>query len=194
MKDYYEILGVHKKASKDIITKVFRIQIKKNHPDLFSGDEKKYAETKTQELNEAYDTLSDDEKREEYDEMYEEENTTNNNAFDLLKENEYLRNVVNEQKETIDKLLSNNPYAARLEYDNHINNSQEEVMFDKYYTQEYNNFHNNSTNQTHHRESYAGYILRIFRNFFASIISLLFFIFLIMAFLKLFAGIDLFKF
>ena len=67
MKNYYEILEVNEKASKETISKVFKMQIKKNHPDLFQGDEKRKAEEKTMLLNEAYETLSNEIKREEYD-------------------------------------------------------------------------------------------------------------------------------
>ena len=47
MKNYYEILEVNPKASEDIINKVYKIKVKKNHPDLFQGEEKKKAEEKT---------------------------------------------------------------------------------------------------------------------------------------------------
>ena len=46
MKNYYEILQVSNKADKDTISKVYKYLIKKNHPDLFSGEEKKQAEIK----------------------------------------------------------------------------------------------------------------------------------------------------
>ena len=41
MKNYYEILEVNPKASDEIIKKIYKIKIKKNHPDLFQGEEKK---------------------------------------------------------------------------------------------------------------------------------------------------------
>ena len=46
MENYYEILEVNEKASIEIIKKVFKIHIKKNHPDLFTGKEKLEAEEK----------------------------------------------------------------------------------------------------------------------------------------------------
>jgi DnaJ-class molecular chaperone len=61
-KDYYNILGVDKKSSKDDIKKAFRKLAHKYHPDKTSGDEKKF-----KEVNEAYSILSDDKKRAEYD-------------------------------------------------------------------------------------------------------------------------------
>ena len=67
MKNYYEILEVNPKASDEIIKKIYKIKIKKNHPDLFQGEEKKKAEEITKELTEAYNILSDTQKRKDYD-------------------------------------------------------------------------------------------------------------------------------
>ncbi|MCL2163744.1 MAG: molecular chaperone DnaJ [Oscillospiraceae bacterium] len=66
-RDYYEILGVEKKASDDDIKKAFRRLAKKYHPDKNPGD--KSAETKFKEVNEAYNVLSDAEKRSRYDQF-----------------------------------------------------------------------------------------------------------------------------
>ena len=82
-KDYYEILEVNIKASKETISKVFKMQIKKNHPDLFQGEEKKAAEEKTMLLNEAYEVLSDEKKREAYDKTL---NAEKNEQINFLKE------------------------------------------------------------------------------------------------------------
>lgn len=62
MKDYYEILGVSKNASEDEIKKAFRKLAHKYHPDKQGGDEKKF-----KEINEAYQVLSDKQKRSQYD-------------------------------------------------------------------------------------------------------------------------------
>lgn len=63
-KDYYDILGVEKKASKDEIKKAFHKLAHKYHPDKNGGDEVKF-----KEINEAYQTLSDDSKRAQYDQF-----------------------------------------------------------------------------------------------------------------------------
>ncbi len=65
MKDYYEILNVSRDASQDEIKSAYRKLAKKYHPDLNPND--KEAEQKFKEINEAYEVLSDPEKRKRYD-------------------------------------------------------------------------------------------------------------------------------
>lgn len=60
--DYYSLLGIDKKASKDEVKTAFRKLAHKYHPDKKGGDEKKF-----KEISEAYSVLSDDKKRAEYD-------------------------------------------------------------------------------------------------------------------------------
>lgn len=65
-RDYYEILGVEKTATPDEIKKAYRSLAKKYHPDV-STEPKDVAEAKFKELSEAYEVLSDPEKRKMYD-------------------------------------------------------------------------------------------------------------------------------
>jgi molecular chaperone DnaJ len=63
-RDYYEVLGVSKTASADEIKKAFRKAAVKHHPDKEGGDE-----TKFKEINEAYEILKDQQKRQRYDQF-----------------------------------------------------------------------------------------------------------------------------
>ena len=64
--DYYQILGLDKKASQEEIRKAYRKLARKFHPDLNPNDHT--AQRKFQQINEANEVLSDPEKRKKYDE------------------------------------------------------------------------------------------------------------------------------
>jgi molecular chaperone DnaJ len=64
-KDYYKVLGVKKEATEQEIKQAYRRMARKHHPDVNPGD--KTAESKFKEINEAYEILSDKEKRSKYD-------------------------------------------------------------------------------------------------------------------------------
>lgn len=66
-KDYYSVLGVPRSASQEDIRKAFRKLARQHHPDV--AKDKKAAETKFKELNEANEVLSDPEKRRKYDQL-----------------------------------------------------------------------------------------------------------------------------
>ncbi len=75
MKDYYKILGIGKKASKDEIKKAFYKLAHQHHPDKNGGDDKKF-----KEVNEAYQVLSDDKKRAHFDQFGTNPGTSGNGA------------------------------------------------------------------------------------------------------------------
>ena len=66
-RDYYEVLGIQKGAQDAEIKKAYRKLAKENHPDLHPGD--KEAEARFKEINEAYEVLSDSDKRARYDQF-----------------------------------------------------------------------------------------------------------------------------
>ena len=91
MVTYYEILEVSRTASKEVITKAYKVLVRKYHPDLEQDEGKKEeAKEKMVRINEAYETLSDDIKREKYD-----------NNIALLEEKERReKEIQNRKKET----------------------------------------------------------------------------------------------
>ena len=66
-RDYYEVLAVPRTASEDEIRKSFRKLARQYHPDV--AKDKKTAEEKFKEINEAYEVLGDPEKRKKYDQL-----------------------------------------------------------------------------------------------------------------------------
>ncbi|WP_310460739.1 molecular chaperone DnaJ [Sphaerotilus sp.] len=68
-RDYYETLGVAKNASEDEIKKAYRKMAMKHHPDRNQGDGAKASEEKFKEVKEAYEMLSDAQKRQAYDQF-----------------------------------------------------------------------------------------------------------------------------
>jgi DnaJ-class molecular chaperone len=69
IKDYYQILGVSKSASEADIKKAYRNLAREHHPDMVKDSDKEASEKKFKEINEAYQVLSDTQKRKQYDQF-----------------------------------------------------------------------------------------------------------------------------
>ena len=117
MKNYYDILQVNKNADKEIISKIYKYLVKENHPDLFTGKDKELAEIKIKELNEAYEVLSDDKKRKEYDEELEYYNSRKDNLNINI-----LENLQNENETLREELIKKNTDLNNI-YQNYTQNS-----------------------------------------------------------------------
>ncbi len=68
-RDYYEVLGVNRDATEKEIKTAYRKMARKWHPDLHTAKDKEVAEEKIKQINEAYEVLSDKEKRAKYDQL-----------------------------------------------------------------------------------------------------------------------------
>lgn len=68
-KDYYDILGIPKNSSQDDIKKAYRKLAREHHPDMVAASDKVEAEKRFKEINEAYQVLSDSEKKRMYDQF-----------------------------------------------------------------------------------------------------------------------------
>ena len=91
MKNYYEILEVDKNASDEIIKVAYKALVKKYHPDLKEGNAKINAEDKIKQINEAYDILSNPEKKYEYDQNLINESISKEQYEIIINENINLR-------------------------------------------------------------------------------------------------------
>ena len=111
MKNYYDLLEVTNKASAEIIEKAYKVLIKKYHPDLYSGEERIYAEKKTRELNEAYHVLSNEFLREQYDlELEKEQNFSDSNKNYTRDNNE--NDYKNEKTNKNEKIKEEKPHKV----------------------------------------------------------------------------------
>ena len=107
MKNYYEILEVDKNASSEVIEKAYRALAKKYHPDLQQGlKQQEYAE-KMKIINQAYDVLSDDAKRQEYNQKIENETISREQHERIMQENYKLKQQINQM---------GNQQASQLNY------------------------------------------------------------------------------
>lgn len=111
MKNYYEELEVNPNASKEIIEKVYKVLAKKYHPDMNSDGDKTAAEEKFKRVSEAYEVLSDDRKRQEYDLQLQ-------NSEKTIPYDEYMKIIA--EKEAITNQLQNlqdavNQYNAQFQ-------------------------------------------------------------------------------
>lgn len=140
MKNYYEILEVDRKASKEIIEKAYKTLAKKYHPDVQEQNQKVKAEEKMKLINEAYSVLSNEEQRYEYDQQLEENTISAEKYQELVNENIELKRKI--QNNTTNKIQNQN--QPNINYSQVYNNSQ------TYNQQEYNTKINQAVNQAYH--------------------------------------------
>lgn len=123
MVNYYEILEVSQNASKEVIDRAYKVLAKKYHPDLQPENKRQFAEEKLKKINEAYDILSDEYKRKQYDDK-------------LLREIKIQnKSVLDETKEDYDKIYKERESLKKqLQYERQHKNivnssvSNEEIM------------------------------------------------------------------
>lgn len=124
MVNYYEILEVSQNASKEVIDRAYKVLAKKYHPDLQQPNQRKSAEEKLKKINEAYETLSDEFKRKQYDEKLSREiNIQNKKVLDETKED---YDKVYKERESLKKQLQ-----YERQHKNIVNNtdvSNEEII------------------------------------------------------------------
>ena len=179
MKNYYELLEVSEKASPEVIKKAYITLVKKYHPDLQPDGEKKSAEEKIKEINEAYEVLSDKTKKESYDRKLQmqrvkeehyntssnSQNTSNNtykNTNSNNKKNNYSK--PHPQKRVIHKPTMNENFDDFSDFNN-FQNDYNNIM-NEVYNNAYNEAYNNAYNQAYiNNLKNMGYEIRYERPF-----------------------------
>ena len=146
-KNYYDWLEVSKTASNEVIEKAYKTLVKKYHPDLQEGTTKTKYEDILKHINEAYETLSDPIKRENYNKNLEKNSFSEENYENLYKENQDLKNAINymniknKSKEYQNKVNNKNSSFSSTtqnknvdfnEYTEEMNNAIKKAYYDAY--------------------------------------------------------------
>lgn len=145
--NYYDILEINKNASPEIIEKAYKTLVKKYHPDLQENDLKIKYEEKIKKINEAYEVLSDSEKRKNYDFNLKNDEISIDDYNNLYNENINLKNEINYLKNNLDNYkknynnnsinncnnISNNNYASMNNIENKINQKINNAVNQAYY-------------------------------------------------------------
>ena len=145
MKNYYELLEVSEKASQEVIKKAYTTLVKKYHPDLQPDDKKKIAEEKIKEINEAYEILSNPEKRQNYDKTLEtqrlkEEQVKYANLNRNRNTNTNTNSNTNQNNNRVQNQNISNNYANANSYPNNKKVIRRPIYQKNYDTDEYDNF------------------------------------------------------
>ena len=151
MKNYYELLEVSEKASPEVIKKAYTTLVKKYHPDLQPDSEKKAAEEKIKEINEAYEVLSDESKRQNYDNKLKMQRATAEKVKEKVN-NTNQNNKKNEETYKSQKKIIHEPHL----YNN--NDLDAFNQFQKDYTNMMNEAYNNAYNQAYNNAYNQAYI------------------------------------
>ena len=126
-KNYYDILEVNKNASPEIIEKAYKTLVKKYHPDLQDNNLKAEYEQKIKLINEAFEVLSDSEKRKNYDLNLKQTEFSVEDYNNLINENLKLKNEINYLKNNFNNNF-NNKINENLNYNdinkNNLNNNK----------------------------------------------------------------------
>lgn len=139
---YYEILEVSRTASKEVITKAYKVLVRKYHPDL-EQDETKKEEMKQKmvKINEAYEILSDEEKRKKYDEkisileeserLEEERKRSFQNKRQTQSENQNYNRNINEVVDNSDSVINISENQKKIILQEQLLKAEEEIQIHK---------------------------------------------------------------
>lgn len=119
-KDYYSILQINKNASPEIIEKAYKTLAKKYHPDLQqTAEAKKESEEILKDINEAYEVLSNKDKKQEYDKILYDNTISKDDFNKLYEQNQILKNKINilQNNYNINHLSNSNIDKQNISYE-----------------------------------------------------------------------------
>ena len=137
--NYYDILEVNKNASPEIIEKAYKTLVKKYHPDLQENNLKNNYEEKIKKINEAYEILSNPEKRKNYDLQLQNNEISKEDYNNLYNENINLKNEINYLKNNINLNNSYQPQNVKKNIQQNQNTSYENNINQEDINQKINN-------------------------------------------------------
>lgn len=144
-KNYYDILEVNKNASPEVIEKAYKTLVKKYHPDLQDNNLKNEYEEKIKLINEAFEVLSDYEKRKNYDLSLKQTEFSIEDYNNLISENLNLKNEINYLKNNLNNYKNNNQNNINNNLNNNANNKNSN------YSNNINYQNNQNTNNDYSR-------------------------------------------
>ena len=138
-KNYYQILEVDTNASFEVIEKAYKTLAKKYHPDLQENSLKNDSEEKLKLINEAYEVLSNEEKRKNYDLILKQEQISSETLDNLYQENENLhfeieklKNLQNNSNSTLNPNSQKTRFEENSDYINQIEQARKQAYYDAY--------------------------------------------------------------
>lgn len=149
MKNYYDELEINPKASKEVIEKVYKVLAKKYHPDTTEETDKHTAEEKFKIISEAYEVLSNDEKRKKYDLELQKSNPTISyeDYVNIINERDALTNALNNLKTQV----KNSSNTNQQYYNNTSHTHYNQTNANKQY------YNNNGTQNNQYNTSQGYY-------------------------------------
>lgn len=149
-KNYYDILQINKNATPEILEKAYKTLVRMYHPDLQEGANKQEYEEKLKLINEAYETLSNEQKRKQYDLELEQ-------IEQMKRQQENVENSYSNFNNSYNPNVSNNQYQNPNNYNNNydINEKVEQARIQNekqriYEEEEYNRQVNEAINKAYH--------------------------------------------
>ena len=149
-KNYYDILQINKNATPEIVEKAYKTLVRMYHPDLQEGANKQEYEEKLKLINEAYETLSNEQKRKQYDLELEQ-------IEQMKRQQENVENSYSNFNNSYNPNVSNNQYQNPNNYNNNydINEKVEQARIQNerqrmYDEEEYNRQVNEAINKAYH--------------------------------------------